>query len=405
VTNDVPLPSGPPPGIDERTYWADRVWRPWVDDVFPLREATVLEYGCGPGSVSRAFAPYAGRYIGLDIDVDAVAVAQQGARQEGHDRAEFHAHPAEEIVDAFASYAGEVDVVLLYAVVEHLTVEERISVLRAARQIARPAGIVAVVELPNRLSPLDWHSSFLPFINQLPDELALDYLREAHRPELRDYVLKLRDETLPARDDAAALLALRRFGRGGSYHEFELAWGEPISGHALATNWEPHVIPHRDFHPGELGLARAMARHCPELEPSWSRQWIDVILSPDKPARRGPFHHPWIGAAGPGSRLASTNLVDDVIFLPSGDARLHVELPEATTQIALRIVDGESLTRVEVETLAGELVEIEVAGRPGESVTAVVDLPGFSDDLLVRLVRGGWVIGLTYRGYGRRSTV
>jgi hypothetical protein len=33
-----------------------------------------------------------------------------------------------------------------------------------------------------------------------------------------------------------------------------------------------------------------MARLRPDLDLSWSRQWIDVMLSPDRPIRRGPFY-------------------------------------------------------------------------------------------------------------------
>jgi hypothetical protein len=54
-------------------------------------------------------------------------------------------------------------------------------------------------------------------------------------PELRESVLAIRNPSLSAAHDADALLALRRFGRGASYHEFELAWGEPIANYALAT--------------------------------------------------------------------------------------------------------------------------------------------------------------------------
>lgn len=392
-----PEPLGPPPGVDERGYWADRVWRPWLESVRPLHDATVLEYGCGPGSVSRALAPHAKRYIGLDIDPEYIATAR--SMGEGHNNVEFHAHPPEEIVDALRSYAGQVEVVLLYAVVEHLTIAERLSVLAAAREVARPAGVIVVVELPNRLTPVDHHSSFEPFITQLPDELALDYLHGARRPELREYVLDVRDPSLPAAEDHDALLALRRFGRGASFHEFELAWGGRIDDHVVATNWGPEVIAHREIHPGEVALARTIARLRPDLDPCWSRQWIDLILTPDPPLRRGPFHRPWVGCPGPSSRHAIRNL-DDVVLLPSADAALHVALPEATRQLAVRVVDGERQTTVRARTLAGVCVEGTAPGHPGHGRTVVLDLPHWSDDVLLELPAGGWISGVTYLGYG-----
>ena len=46
---------------------------------------------------------------------------------------------------------GEVDVFLLYAVLEHLTVAERLAVLRLAREVVKPDGAIVVCETPNRL--------------------------------------------------------------------------------------------------------------------------------------------------------------------------------------------------------------------------------------------------------------
>jgi SAM-dependent methyltransferase len=390
-----PTALAPPSGADERTYWADRVWRPWLERVRPLRDSTVLEYGCGPGSVSRALAPHAKRYIGLDIDQKAIEVAN-GANQLAH--ATFHAHPPDEIIDALLDYAGSIDIMLLYAVVEHLTIAERIAVLSAARKVARPHGVVVVVELPNRLSPLDHHSSFEPFVSQLPDELALDYLANAQRPEFREQVLGARDPSLPAGEDVDALLALRRFGRGGSFHEFELAWGGPINNHVVATNWEPEVIPHREIHPGEVALARTFARLRPDLDPCWSREWIDLILTPDPSPRRGPFHRPWVGFPGPASNSAIVNAAEAIHM--SSDAALHVLLAEPTQQLAVRVVDESRQTTVRAMTRSDDRVESTAPGGPGHGRTIVLDLPNRSDDLLLELAADGWVIGVTYLGYG-----
>ncbi|MEA2266424.1 MAG: hypothetical protein QOE27_2007, partial [Solirubrobacteraceae bacterium] len=48
---------------------------PWIEQVARLGGKTVLEYGCGLGFVSRAFAAVSGRLIGFDIDPDSVAMA------------------------------------------------------------------------------------------------------------------------------------------------------------------------------------------------------------------------------------------------------------------------------------------------------------------------------------------
>lgn len=312
----------------------------------------------------------------------------------------FHAHPPEEIIDCFRSYAGQVDVVLLYAVLEHLTIPERLAILAAAREVARPDGVIVVTELPNRLTPLDHHSSFEPFVSQLPDELALDYLQDAQRPELRDLVLSRRDPSVPVGQDGEALLALRRFGRAASYHEFEVAWGGRVNDHVVATNWEPDVIPHREIHPGEVALARTLTRVRPDLDPCWSREWIDLILTPDPSPCRGPFHRPWTGLPGPESRLVEYNAIDDVMLLPSGDAVLHLTLSEPTRQIAVRIVDGETQTTVRALTASGEQVEGSAPGHPTHGRSIVLDLPTPTADVLLRIAAGGWIIGITYLSPG-----
>jgi SAM-dependent methyltransferase len=395
LTNLAPLIT--PPGTDERTYWANRVWRPWIERIRPLRDSTVLEYGCGPGSVSRALAPHTARYIGLDIDRQAIETAEAMNRSE---HATFHAHPPDEIIDALRSYEGQVDVVLLYAVLEHLTIAERLAVLAAARTVARPHGVIVVTELPNRLTPLDHHSSFEPFVSQLPDELALDYLQDAQRPELRDLVLSRREPSTPADEDEEALMALRRFGRAASYHEFEVAWGGRVNDHVMATNWGPEVIPHREVHPGEVALARTLTRLRPDLGPCWSREWIDLILAPDPLSHRDPFHGPWTGLPGPEALLVEYDAINDVMLLPSGEAVLHLTLPEQTRQIAVRVVDGETQTTVHAETSSGDRVEGTGPGHPTHGRSIVLDLPTPSNELLLRVAAGGWIIGVTYLGYG-----
>ena len=389
----------PPADVDERGWWADRIWLPWIDRVKPLADSCVLEYGCGPGSVSRAVAPRARNHIGLDIDADYIEIARKMAADARQANSEFYCHPPSEIVEAFRAYGGHIDVVLLYAVLEHLTIEERLDVLKTAREVVRPHGVIAVVELPNRLVDFDQHSSWLPYANQLPDDLALDYLERASRTEFRESVLNKRDHRLPARSDAGALMALRRFGRGASFHEFELVWGDDLSDCVLMSNWDPMVIPHREIDANEVALARSLSRRRPDLDPCWSRQWIDLVISPDAGLQKAATFRPWIGLAGPCSHhVAYTS--SEVAFLGQPDSALHVELPEPTSRLAVRVVDGESSTPVLVEGLHGELIEAHADGSPGTSVTVTLDLPGWYDDLLVRLPRGGWITALLYEGYG-----
>ena len=97
-----------------------------------------------------------------------------------------------------------------------MTVPERLDALAAAWRVFPSGGILTLVETPNRLWFMDSHTSYLPFFNWLPDDLALRYSQ--FRP--REVVRELQDET-----PDGGLRDLLRSGRGVSFHEFDLAIG------------------------------------------------------------------------------------------------------------------------------------------------------------------------------------
>ena len=157
--------------------------------VTTLGETTILEYGCGTGPVCCAFAPHVARHIGYDIVPEAIDLARAHVQAAGAANVTLHAAPADRILKAVAQHRGEVDVMLLYAVLEHMTPTERLDLLQLAMELVSPEGLVVVIESPNRLCAVDWHTSFLPFLCQLPEELALGYARRSQRP---DYLEALR---------------------------------------------------------------------------------------------------------------------------------------------------------------------------------------------------------------------
>src|SRR5581483_3407178 len=124
------------PDGDDPNSWEQRRRRaadvliPWIEQTVPLAGKTVLEYGCGNAAVSVAFAERAERLIGLDIDEAGIDLGRNEIRKRGLVNVELALHPVDEILEAAARRRGQVDVVLLYAVLEHLTVSERLEVLR-----------------------------------------------------------------------------------------------------------------------------------------------------------------------------------------------------------------------------------------------------------------------------------
>jgi SAM-dependent methyltransferase len=263
-----------PQSWEQRNRVASETFVPWLDRIAPLAGSTVLEYGSGLGPVACAFAERAGRVIGYDIDAEAVEYAGERARERGLENVEAHVTTAEGIFDRVRAHAGEVDVFLLYAVLEHLTISERLEALRVAQEVVRPDGAIAVIETPNRLVASDYHGSQLPFFDQLPPELALKYVDRSERDDYRDAVLASRDA-----DPDGGAMTLTRWGRGLSYHEFELVFGN-LSERVIAGGYDPDLLPERSLHADELALARQLNRLRPDLPAPFSRYWLDLVISP-----------------------------------------------------------------------------------------------------------------------------
>lgn len=389
--------AAPAPSAGERCMntWEDRYRRareylvPWVSQTIELEGKTLLEYGCGHAPVSCAFAERVERHIGLDIDVEAVETGRRMAAERGIENLELQAHPVEEIVGAMAQRQGEIDVVLLYAVLEHLTLEERLAVIRKAREVVSPDGYIVVCETPNRLFPFDHHTSWLPFFTMLPDELALDLYERSSRPDF----LNAMGEAIRSGADAARE-ALVRWGRGVSYHEFELVFGE-LSHYVAASNYELVLLSEREVHPEELALARYLERVRPDLPPVFSRAWLDLILTAwplEEPPR---FIRPWTMQTVESPGVGYTAI--DRLALPDAGTGVWVSPPVPTS----RIVAGATFDATGASLSArGEAMSKSVAatlgGEPGQTHYACLDLGQPCTRVELSLSRPG---ELTFVGY------
>jgi 2-polyprenyl-3-methyl-5-hydroxy-6-metoxy-1,4-benzoquinol methylase len=323
---------------------AETFFVPWVDRVLPLAGSTVLEYGCGNGAVSAAFAPRAAGYLGLDIDEGAIRQGQELLEQEGVE-AELHAVPASEILDEVAALRGEIDLFLCYAVLEHMTVSERLEVLELARSVVRPEGVIAVIETPNRLLPWDHHTSQLPFYSQLPDELAIRY---RHRSPRSDFVAAL--DAAAGEGDGRVQETLTRWGRGMSYHELELVF-EDLAARTLATSWELDLLAERNIHREELALQSILDEIDPSLPPSFSRYWLDLIIAATPAPAPVPHMRPWAIRAvnSPGCSYDR----HDIVRMSDASASLSIGLPAASRRLIIGAqADGPTseITVVQPET-------------------------------------------------------
>jgi 2-polyprenyl-3-methyl-5-hydroxy-6-metoxy-1,4-benzoquinol methylase len=331
-------PGGDPNSWEMRRGRAAEYLIPWIEQTVSLRGKTVLEYGCGNAAVSCAFAERARRVIGLDIDAGWIELGNEELRRRGLRNIELEFHPADRIAAAAAARRGQVDVFLLYAVLEHLTVSERLAILRLAREVVKPDGAIVVCETPNRLFYFDHHTAQIPFFHLLPDELALEYYPRSGREDFKAAI-----DAAAQGGRAAALEAIARWGRGVSFHEFELVF-ERLDRHVIASNYDLMLFGERPVHPEEMLLARYLNRVRPDLAPAFSRAWLDLILSPGPIETRPPFLRPWTADTTESAGVGLT--ADGNLLLPGPDATLWVTLPHPTGRLVVGSVsrDGSWLT-------------------------------------------------------------
>jgi SAM-dependent methyltransferase len=349
----------------------------------------VLEYGCGQGAVACAVAPLAARHIGIDIDPDGVAQARTHAQRRGLDNVELVLAKEADILERVGEHAGEVDVFLLYAVLEHLTLDERLAVLQTAREVTRADGHIVICETPNRLTAIDHHTAQMPFFHALPADLAARWYDRSARA---DFVAAI-DAAAGAGPDALRS-ALARWGTGMSFHELELVF-EDLAAHTVAGGYSPHLYGPRPVRGEELQLAATLDAWRPDLPPAWSRSWLDMILSVT--ARSQPAVHvrPWqlrVDHDVPGAAMLPDGRVELrpgawlPVSLPSATDELHVGLMAADPAAALRV-------RTSAELLAPAAQPPTYAVPPWHATTR---LTAPARALELGLEHGGC---LTYVGY------
>jgi len=247
---------------------------PWLDAARRLDGARILEIGCGTGSSTVALCEQGADVVAVDLNRRHMAVARERCEAHGQ-KPHFVVANAAEVAELFAD--RRFDFVIFFAALEHMTYEERRVAMANTWNMLAPGGLWAVVETPNRLHYFDDHSAKLPFYHWLPDELAWDYGERSPRAAFRSTISGVRDA-----DDYR--LALQRFGRGISYHEFELA---------LAPMRELQVVSSLYTHTPGLRALRwvqkrtalkgryqnLLSQICPEISPAFFEPWLNLILA------------------------------------------------------------------------------------------------------------------------------
>lgn len=254
-----------------------QLFLPWVWQVFDLTGKRVVEIGCGTGSSAAAFSPYVGELIGYDIEEKYVRVARERIAAHGFNNVEIVLHPPEVVNQRVRDRhrTEKADVVLLFAVLEHQTIAERLDTLEMVREILADGGIVVVAETPNRLTYVDRHTSLLPFFHQLPPSLRTKYYDRSTRKNFTSSV----DTFLSAEGRTAeeAEEYFIRWGDAVSYHEFELVFPN-IHKSIIADGRHPNIVRTRGLKEEDKLLAEAFRQFAPHVHPAFAIHYIDAIF-------------------------------------------------------------------------------------------------------------------------------
>lgn len=211
---------------------------PWLNRQINLAGKNVLEIGCGTGSSTAALAHYVHRIVGYDIHSLAVQGATKRMKIMGLDNVHLHLIDENSLIKRITEDAEhKYDIILLFAVLEHQTVAERHDTLKTCWNLLADHGIMAVIDTPNILHYFDLHTSKLPFLHLLPTRL---YARYAANSPRSSFVKSFSNQE--QRTNSQLDLEIARWGRGVSYHDFEIALGPEYKDFIVAEGFEPEIL-------------------------------------------------------------------------------------------------------------------------------------------------------------------
>ena len=133
--------------------------------------ARLLDFGCGSGASTIVLAralPHT-TIVGVELSDELLSVARRRVAHSGARNVTLHQSPSgTELPRAIGTFGF----VVLIGVYEHLLPEERARLLPQIWSLVRAGGVLVLDQVPNRLFPIELHTTHLPLINYLPAPLA-----------------------------------------------------------------------------------------------------------------------------------------------------------------------------------------------------------------------------------------
>ncbi|MGE3142342.1 MAG: class I SAM-dependent methyltransferase [Hyphomonadaceae bacterium] len=258
---------------------------PWLLSAIPnSTEKSVLEIGCGTGSATVPLARAFQHLKGFDLSAESVELAKRRCAMLGIDNVTLFSQNSNWTRE-FAENPmifGEADVIVCYALLEHLLPLERIDLLIGAWGQLKTGGYLVVIETPNRLYPFDWHSMQMPFADQTPAELAYLWAAFSGRGSIPgDIKAKTRKEVV-----AGSRERMYRFGRGASFHEFHCVLGAEnyeIANQAVLDRSNFAGFDREDI----ASLERQLRAVTPPVDPLFAQPVLDLVIRKTGAARLG----------------------------------------------------------------------------------------------------------------------
>ena len=161
---------------------------PWIANATgSLKGSRVLEIGCGTGAATVALAEQGALVTATDFNEASLHAARE--RLAAYDlSADVSCASA---ADALRDHKNEhFDLIAFFAVLEHMTLNERLSALREAWNSLAPGGFLVVDETPNRLWYFDSHTSLEHFLCGYPTILLASIRPGRHAPTTINYLEK-----------------------------------------------------------------------------------------------------------------------------------------------------------------------------------------------------------------------